>query len=172
MNLGHIADIHLGHREYGLNQREDDITSTFKPTQQLNTQDDPDAILLPADLFHSCDLRPKVVEAAERGLSVVPDDVPVLGSRGIHDENLTPRDVTWLNYLHRRGYIVLLEADLQSEPEVATFEPHDPDDPSEDAGFYDIDTDTGTVRVFGLQWRGARTDTALGKVAKGIQETA
>jgi DNA repair exonuclease SbcCD nuclease subunit len=172
MNLGHLADIHLGHRQYGLNQREDDMTSTFKATLQLIMRDDPDAILLPGDLFHSRDLRPKVLEAAEKGLSVIPDDVPVLVSRGNHDENLTPRDVTWLNYLHRRGHIVLLEADLESDPEAATFEPHDPNEPGEDAGFYDIDTDSGTVRVFGLQWRGARTDTALEKVAKGIQETA
>jgi DNA repair exonuclease SbcCD nuclease subunit len=171
MNLGHLADIHLGHRQYGLNQREDDMTSTFKATLQLIMQDNPDAILLPGDLFHSRDLRPKVLEAAEKGLSIVPDDVPVLVSRGNHDENLTPRDVTWLNYLHRRGHIVLLEADLESDPEVATFEPHDPNEPSEDAGFFDIETDSGTVRVFGLQWRGARTDTALEKVAKGIQET-
>ncbi|MFC6954077.1 metallophosphoesterase family protein [Halorubellus litoreus] len=172
MKFGHLADIHLGHRQYGLNQREDDMTSTFKATLQLIMRDDPDAILLPGDLFHSRDLRPKVLEAAEKGLSVVPDDVPVLVSRGNHDENLTPRDVTWLNYLHRRGHIVLLEADLESHPEVATFEPHDSNEPGEDAGFYDIETDSGTVRVFGLQWRGARTDTALEKVAKGIQETA
>ena len=172
MTFNHLADIHLGHRQYGLKQREDDLTNTFKATLQLIMRDDPDAILLPGDLFHSRDLRPKVLEAAEKSLSVVPDDVPVLVSRGNHDENLTPRDVTWLNYLHRRGHIVLLEADLESDPEVATFEPHDPNDPGEDAGFYDIETDSGTVRVFGLQWRGARTDTALEKVAKGIKKTA
>lgn len=172
MNLGHLADIHLGHRQYGLNQREDDMTSTFKATLQLIIQDDPDAILLPGDLFHSRNLRPKVLEAAEKGLGVVPDDVPVLVSRGNHDENLTPRDVTWLNYLHRREHIILLEADLENDPKVAKCEPYDLDEPGEDAGFYDIETDTGTVRVFGLQWRGARTDTALEKVAKGIQETA
>ncbi|WP_411967861.1 metallophosphoesterase [Haloferax sp. YSSS75] len=75
MNIGHLADIHLGHRQYGLNQREDDMTSTFKATLQLIMQDDPDAILLPGDLFHSRVLRPKVLEAAQKGLSVVPDDV-------------------------------------------------------------------------------------------------
>ncbi|KAB1184775.1 MULTISPECIES: exonuclease SbcCD subunit D [Haloferax] len=172
MKIGHLADIHLGHRQYGLKQREDDMTNTFKATLQLIMRDDPDAILLPGDLFHSRDLRPKALEAAEKGLSVVPNDVPVLVSRGNHDENLTPREVTWLNYLHRRGHIVLLEADLENNPEVAQFGRYDADEPGEDAGFYDIETDTGTVRVFGLQWRGARTDTALEKVAKGIRETA
>lgn len=170
MRFGHLADIHLGHRQYGLKQREDDMQSTFKATLQLILQDDPDAILLPGDLFHSRDLRPKVLEAAESGLSVVPDDVPVLVSRGNHDENLTPRDVTWLNYLHRRGHIVFLEAELENES--AAFSPHDTDAPGEESGFYDITTDEGTVRVFGLQWRGARTDTALEQVATGIEQTA
>jgi DNA repair exonuclease SbcCD nuclease subunit len=170
MRFGHLADIHLGHRQYGLKQREDDMRSTFKTTLQLILQDDPDAILLPGDLFHSRDLRPKVVEAAESGLSVVPDDVPVIVSRGNHDENLTPRDVTWLNYLHRRGHIILLEAELENES--AEFSPHDTDAPGEESGFYDIETDEGTVRVFGLQWRGARTDTALEQVAAGIEQTA
>lgn len=172
MKIGHLADVHLGHRQYGLNQREDDMTNTFKATLQLIMRDDPDAILLPGDLFHSRDLRPKVLEAAERGLSVVPDDVPVLVSRGNHDENLTPREVTWLNYLHRREHIVLLEADLESEAEAAQFERHDADELGEDAGFYEIETETGTAHVFGLQWRGARTDTALEKVAEGIRKTA
>jgi DNA repair exonuclease SbcCD nuclease subunit len=172
MKIGHLADIHLGHRQYGLNQREDDMANTFKATLKLIMQDDPDAIVLPGDLFHSRDLRPKILQGAERGLSVVPDDVPVLVSRGNHDENLTPREVTWLNYLHRRGRIILLEADLESDPETAQFERHKVDELGDDAGFYDIETATGRARVFGLQWRGARTDSALEKVAAGIEQAA
>lgn len=171
--LAHMADIHLGHRQYGLKQREDDMASAFRATIQLALQNDPDAILLPGDLFDSRDLRPRVLDAAERNLERIPDDVPVLVSRGNHDENLTPREVTWLNYLHERNLIVLLEADLPGEGEAAAFSPADSeaDDDRSHAGFYDIDTDDGTVRVFGLQWRGARTDTALGQVARGIRET-
>ncbi len=172
MKFGHLADIHLGHRQYGLNQREDDMMNTFKATLQLILQDDPDAILLPGDLFHSRDLRPKVLEAAEKGLSVVPDDIPVLVSRGNHDENLTPREVTWLNYLHRRGHIVLLEADLESDSDAARFNPYKVENPGEDSGFFDVETSGGVMRVFGLQWRGARTDTALEQVANGIRRTA
>ncbi|RCU48477.1 metallophosphoesterase [Haloplanus salinus] len=167
MNIAHLADIHLGHRQYGLKQREDDMANSFVATLKLILKQDPDAILLPGDLFHSRDLRPKILEDAEKGLELVPDDVPVLVSRGNHDENLTPRDVTWLNYLHRREHIVLLEADLDSTPETADFTPYG--DRTDKAGFYDIETESGTIRVFGLQWRGAQTDTALEKIADGIE---
>lgn len=172
MNFGHVADLHLGHRQYGLKQREDDMAGTFRATLQLATEHDPDAILLPGDLFHSRDLRPKVLDAAERGLKQVPDDIPVLVSQGNHDENLTTREVTWLNYLHQRGHIVVLEADLDSDSEGAHFDPHDGNTERGYAGFYDIESDSETVRVFGLQWRGARTDTALERVARGIQTVA
>lgn len=173
LTLAHIADTHLGHRQYGLKQREDDMVSTTRSAfQEMIEERETDAILLPGDLFHSRDLRPKVLDQTERELARVPDDVPVLVSRGNHDENLTPRDVTWLNYLHQRGHVVFLKADLSADPETARFEPYDPADPGEYAGFYDIDVGEfdGPVRVFGLQWRGAKTGQALQQVANGIRE--
>jgi exonuclease SbcD len=172
MKLAHLADIHLGHRQYGLKQREDDMASTFNGTLRRIATEDPAAVLLPGDLFHSRTLRPKVLDNTEQILSDnIPDDVPVLVSRGNHDDNLTPRDVTWLNYLHRRERIVLLEADLDADSETAQFTPYDLDNPGTSAGYYDIESDAGTVRVFGLQWRGARVDTALEQVARGIRDT-
>jgi len=147
------------------------VSSTRAAFQDMVEERETDAILLPGDLFHSRDLRPKVLHQTEQELDRVPDDVPVLVSRGNHDENLTPRDVTWLNYLHQRGQVVFLKADLNANPDMARFEPYDPDDPGEYAGFYDIETAEcdGPVRVFGLQWRGAKTGQALQQVANGIQ---
>jgi exonuclease SbcD len=174
LTLSHIADTHLGHRQYGLKQREDDMVSTTRAAfQEMIEERGTDAILLPGDLFHSRDLRPKVLHQVEQELEQIPDEVPVLVSRGNHDENLTPRDVTWLNYLHQRGHIVFLQAELNADPETAWFNPCDPDEPGQSAGFYDIAVEglDGPVRVFGLQWRGAKTGQALQQVANGIQET-
>jgi len=174
LTLTHIADTHLGHRQYGLKQREDDMVSTTRAAfEEMIEERGTDAILLPGDLFHSRDLRPKILHQIEQELEKIPDEVPVLVSRGNHDENLTPRDVTWLNYLHQRGHIVFLQADLNADPETAWFNPYDPEEPGQSAGFYDIDAAEvdGPIRVFGLQWRGAKTDQALQQVAKGIQET-
>jgi DNA repair exonuclease SbcCD nuclease subunit len=169
MHIAHLADVHLGHRQYGLLQREDDMANTFRSALGQLVESNPELVLLPGDLFHSRDLRPKVLDDAERALADVPDDIPVLVSRGNHDENLTPRSVTWLNYLHRRDHIVLLEADLDDD--TAGFEQYDPVEPGSKSGFYDHETDHGVVRVFGLQWRGARTDQALEQVARGIRAT-
>jgi DNA repair exonuclease SbcCD nuclease subunit len=153
LTLAHIADTHHGHRQYGLKQREDDMVSTTGTAlQEMVDQRDADAILLPGDLFHSRDLRPKVLQQTEQQLAQVPEDVPVLVSRGNHDENLTPRDVTWMNYLYQRGHIVFLEVELGADSETAWFGPHEPERPGESSGFYDIDVDgvDAPVRVFGL----------------------
>jgi DNA repair exonuclease SbcCD nuclease subunit len=171
LTLTHIADTHLGHRQYGVKQREDDMMSTLQAAiTEMTAERDTDAILLPGDLFDSRDLRPKVIDQAERIFADVPEDVPILVSRGNHDENLSPREVTWLNYLHQRGHVVFLNADLETNPETAQFDIYNPDDPGYAAGFYDIATDglERPVRVFGLQWRGARAAKALQQVANGI----
>jgi DNA repair exonuclease SbcCD nuclease subunit len=169
MHIAHLADVHLGHRQYGLLQREDDMANTFRAVLLQIVESEPELIVLPGDLFHSRDLRPKVLDEAERALAAVPEDIPVLVSRGNHDENLTPRNLTWLKYLHRRDHIVLLEAGLDDE--IATFGPYDETEPGTEAGFYDLNTELGTIRFFGLQWRGARTDQALEQVARGIRAT-
>lgn len=174
VTITHIADTHLGHRQYGLKQREDDMPSTLQAAlEEMIAQHDTDAIVLPGDLFHSRNLRPKVLHQAEQEFSRVPDDVPVLVSRGNHDENLTPREVTWLNYLHQRGQIIFLKADLSTDSETARFRPYNPENPGDHAGFYDIKSEAfdGPIRVFGLQWRGARIDRALKQVADGIRTT-
>ncbi len=174
LTLTHIADTHLGHRQYGVKQREDDMVSTLRTAlDEMIIEHDTDVILLPGDLFHSRDLRPKVLHQTQQELARVPDDVPVLVSRGNHDENLTPRDVTWLNYLHQRGHIVFLQAELNADPETAWFNPYESNEPGQSSGFYDIDVEEldGPVRVFGLQWRGAKAGQALQQVADGIRET-
>ena len=173
MRLAHLADVHAGHRQYGLTKRADDMIATLRSTLGDIDDRDVDAILLPGDLFHSRDLRPKTLDRVETALTErVRDEIPVLVSRGNHDENLSPREVTWLSYLHRRGHIVLLEADLDGDPSDR-FSAFDPDAPGEHAGFIDLPTDgvDGPVRVFGLQWRGARAPDALDAVASGIEAT-
>jgi len=79
---------------------------TFRKTLQEGVnKHEVDAILIPGDLFHSRDLRPSILESAEKAFGVVPDDIPVLVSPGNHDQNLNRRAMTWLEYLHQRDVI-------------------------------------------------------------------
>lgn len=183
IRLLHTADIHLGHRQYNLSQRERDMVSSFNHTIKQAEPHDADAIIIPGDLFHSRDLRPRVLQAAEQALETVPNDIPILVSPGNHDENLTRRPVTWLEYLHRQNRITLLQADLtgpgDSTDDPARMFPSPTDAANENGtgidgnipGYIDLTPDSadGPIRVFGLQYRGGYIDTALEDAATAIE---
>lgn len=167
MRLAHAADVHLGHRQYGLKQRETDARLSFRQFLSQAHERDTDAILIPGDLFDSRDIRPQTLQRTEELLEDVQQ--PVLVSPGNHDENMSRRrDLTWLQYLNNKGLITLLSADLSSDR--ATFAPTDPTDQRQDGGGYaDLEIDGELVRCFGLQYRGAYIERDLPNVAEGIQ---
>lgn len=182
--LLHAADVHLGHRQYNVNKRQGDMFLTFRKTLEEGIDDhDVDAVLVPGDLFHSRDLRPSVLESAEQAFEAVPDDVPVLVSPGNHDQNLNRRTMTWLEYLHQRDAITLLQPDFDGvssdERPVETLFPSPATAADEEGtgvhgtvpGYVDLDVPAfdAPVRVFGLEYRGGYIDTALDRAHTAIE---
>jgi len=158
--------------------------ATFKRTLKDGVDDHSvDAVFIPGDLFHSRDLRPSVLETAERALDVVPEDVPVLVTPGNHDQNLDRREMTWLEYLHQRGAITLLQPDFagvsQGERSVEKLFPS-PQSAGEGEGtgvkgavpgYVDLEVpgSDAPLRVFGLEYRGGYIDTALEQTKTAIE---
>jgi exonuclease SbcD len=179
--FGHLADIHAGHRQYGVKAREEDMTLSFFQALKEQAEAGAEAILLPGDLFDDRDLRPEVLAEVEAALREGAADVPVIVTRGNHDENLTPRDFTWLEYLDQKGLITLLEANLNPSTPVEMF-PASPESESpavsvddgrhNQPGYIDLQTegDRGPIRVFGLQYRGGYIDTALEQAGEAVTE--
>jgi DNA repair exonuclease SbcCD nuclease subunit len=167
MRIAHAADIHLGHRQYGLKQRETDARLSFRHFLSQAHERDTDAILIPGDLFDSRDIRPQTLQQTEALLEDV--EQPVVVSPGNHDENMSRRrDLTWLEYLNNKGLITLLSAELSGGR--ATFDPTDATDPRQNGGGYlDFERDDKVVRCFGLQYRGAYIERDLPNVADAIQ---
>jgi DNA repair exonuclease SbcCD nuclease subunit len=182
--LLHAADVHLGHRQYNLKNRQGDMFLTFRKTLQEGVNEhEVDAILVPGDLFHSRDLSPSVLESAEKAFKFVPDDIPVLVSPGNHDQNLNRRAMTWLEYLHQRDVITLLQPDFEGVnkggrpveelfPSLAAAK--DNEGTGVDGtvpGYVDLDVPAfdAPVRVFGLEYRGGYIDTALDQVHAAIE---
>jgi exonuclease SbcD len=167
MRIAHAADIHLGHRQYGLNQRETDARLSFQHFLSQARERDTDALLIPGDLFDSRDIRPQTLQQTEALLEDA--EQPVVVSPGNHDENMSRRrDLTWLEYLNDKGLITLLSAELSGDR--ATFAPTDVTDPRQGGGGYvDLEGDDEVVRCFGLQYRGAYIERDLPNVAAGIE---
>lgn len=167
MRFAHAGDIHLGHKQYGLKQRETDARLSFRHFLGRARELDTDAILIPGDLFDSRDIRPQTLQQTEALLDNV--EQPVIVSPGNHDENMSRRrDLTWLEYLNDKGIITLLSAEIT--PDRATFAPTDATDPRPGGGGYvDLEADNQAVRCFGLQYRGAYVERDLPNVADGIR---
>ena len=166
VRLAHVADVHLGHRQYGHEQREADVKLAFEHFLGKAREHDVTAILLPGDLFDSRDVSPKTLSEAESVLADV--DVPVIVSPGNHDQSMgARRELTWLQYLNDSGLITLLSGDPGDDP---VFVRTDLDDPRRGGGgFVDIEDEGETVRCFGVPYRGAYIETDLPKIAEGIR---
>lgn len=99
MKLAHLADLHLGFRQYhrqtpnGLNQREADVAGAFRRAVEQVIAARPDAVLLAGDLFHSVrPTNPAILFAFQQlhRLREALPEAPVILIAGNHD---TPRSV-------------------------------------------------------------------------------
>lgn len=161
----HLSDAHIGHRQYGVKKRRDDMFMSFNTSIYEAVEAGVDFAVFGGDLFHNKNVNALALSDAEEGLSRFEDaDIPVAAVRGNHDANLYKEDLNWLEYLHSRGKLILLGADLSGED--AVFEKHDFDDPGTSSGYVDLDG----VRVFGLQYLGQRTSDSLSDVADAIEQ--
>lgn len=99
MRIAHLADIHLGFRQYhrlnaqGINQREADVASAFRSAIDDVIATKPDLIVIAGDLFHSVrPTNPAILHSFNqfRKLRLALPEVPVIIVAGNHD---TPRSV-------------------------------------------------------------------------------
>ena len=162
--FAHISDTHIGHRQYGVKKRRDDMYMTFRSTVLDAVDENVDFAVFGGDLFHNKDVNARALSDAENGLEEFAErGIPVVGIQGNHDANLYKEDLNWLEYLHSRQRMILLEADLKGEDPI--FEKHDFEDPGTSSGYVDIDG----ARIFGLQYLGRRTGDYLEEVAEAIE---
>ncbi len=160
----HFSDVHLGHRQYNMALRRQDMYYSFLSTIEEGIAADVDFVVLCGDLFHHKNVTAQTLSNAEQGLSrFVAQDIPIVLIQGNHDAKLYKEDMTWLEYLHRKKKSILLQADV-TETDLS-FRKYDANDPGSHAGFVDI----GEGRIFGLQYSGQRTIERLQQLAPAIQ---
>src|SRR3954471_13826784 len=99
VKLAHIADPHLGIRQYhrqtpaGINQREADVAQAFRRAVDGVIEARPDAVVLAGDLFHSARPTNAAIVFAFRQIQRLREalpEAPIILIAGNHD---TPRSV-------------------------------------------------------------------------------
>lgn len=129
MRLVHLADLHLGYRQYhrltptGINQREADVACAFRAAIDQVIELRPDVIVIAGDIFHTVrPMNPAIIEAFQqfhRLSTELPDAVKVMVA-GNHDRPRASETGCILNLFSRLGIHVVID-----EPRRFTFPDRD-----------------------------------------------
>jgi DNA repair exonuclease SbcCD nuclease subunit len=151
----HIADVHLGFRQYGADERQDDFGRAFDCALQNAGAFDADFVLLAGDLFHRHAVDPQTLYQAKELLQPLrAAGIPLIAIAGNHDSSHLADGMSWLDYLAATGEIILLEPRYEGHEIV--LEPWNGD--LHTGGYVDL---ACGVRVFGLRYYGASTHRML-----------
>lgn len=167
----HVADIHLGCRQYHSKERQRDFYLAFDSAVEryalpLEEGGPPqvDFVIIPGDLFDQRNLQPITLSRATDVLSRLRDaGIPVIASEGNHDaaRRHEPGEPNWYNFLCAEGFMIYLR-DIIEGGEIIL----EPWDQEERSGSY-IDLPSG-VRIVGTQWYGAQAHVMLEKLEQAL----
>lgn len=89
MKFAHLADTHLGHRQYGIFEREEDYYEVFERTVEKIIESDVDFVIHSGDLFDSARPSTNALLAFQRGLLKLTEaGIRVYAIAGNHDSVL------------------------------------------------------------------------------------
>ena len=161
----HFADVHLGFRQYGLAERAEDFTRAFGSVIAYCREVQPDFVILAGDLFDSKSIDPRTYADADAGLALLAHDgIPVVAVEGNHERWFRRGERSWLWQLSRSNRLRLLQ---QIDPEREGLEWR-PWTAERGHGAY---TDIGPVRIFGVEYLGARLSAYLPSVIEAARAT-
>ena len=161
----HFADVHLGFRQYGLAERVADFARAFGSAVSYCLDVKPDFVVLAGDLFDSKSIDPQTHADADAGLAaLVAAQIPVVAVEGNHERWFRRGERSWLWQLSRNSRLRLLQ---QIDPKQEGLVWH-PWTAERGHGAY---TDIGPVRVFGVEYLGARLGSHLPAVIQAARET-
>ena len=160
----HCADIHLGRVQNNLEQRFLDFGIAFQHVVQEALQRQVDFLLISGDLFDKRNINARTLEQAVEILEPLKEaSIPVIAIEGNHDKAFLRDKESWMTFLARRGYIVLLDPDFVAGKLVLAP--------------YNRETCTGcyidlpeNVRVYGMGYLGRAAGSKLSELALELPE--
>jgi len=159
----HAADIHLGYRQYNLQERHDDFTRAFRALVRDAIERKVDFLLIAGDLFHKRIIEPRTFVQAQYFLRELAEaGIPVLAVEGNHERAYYHDRFSWLDALAELGLLKTLNPTWdQGRIQLS------PWDPETSSGAY-VDLPCG-ARVIGLKYYGASTGRALEALREALE---
>lgn len=158
----HMADVHLGYRQYGSDERAIDFAQAFLDAVNFAIEKKVDFILIAGDLFHKkSEVDPLTLAQATKVLEKAKNNgIPVIAVEGNHDSTYFKEYFSWLDYLARSGLIINLKPSF--EDGVMKIEEWDGE-----SGAY---VDLNDVRIYGMKYYGSLTEKILDEYSKKIRK--
>ncbi len=155
----HIADLHLGKRQYNSNERYRDYFRAFEWVLDYAIREDIDFILIAGDIFDSRKVGPSVLievyhiirKFKRESQSKLNREIPVICIEGNHDNPVYHSRRSWMKFLADLELIILLSCDLDKKINKLTFNPYDFE--NHYGGMMQIEN----VRIYGLPFYGSST---------------
>jgi len=114
MRFMHLADVHLGYRQYGSEERGRDFAHAFHRVCLEAFDEECDLMLVAGDLFHKTTMDPRTWLQAVSALDQVRDaGLKVLAIAGNHDRSWRSESLNWLHALEELGYLQLLDVGIE-----------------------------------------------------------
>ena len=159
----HMADCHLGYRQYNLRERFNDFGRAFFEVINTAIAEKVDFVLLAGDLFHKRAIDALTLNQAVAALERLnAAKIPCIAVEGNHEHAYVDDFIGWMRFLALRQYIVLLDAPFrEGAPALSAYSERGR------TGSY-FDPIPG-VRVHGLRYMGAAAKSALARYAQALE---
>ena len=158
----HMADCHLGYRQYNNTDRQNDFTRAYLNIIDAAIARKVDFVLLAGDLFEKRTIDPLTLHHAISGLERLKNaNIPCLAVEGNHELTYYRDSIGWMRFLAEQEWLTLLNPRIDGgRAALAPYENH--------RGAY-VEPVAG-LRVYGIRYYGSATAQVVRRVAGALAE--
>jgi DNA repair protein SbcD/Mre11 len=167
MRFIHCSDIHLGNIYGNSDSRYKDYFSAFSYVINTALRKKVDFLIIAGDLFQRGNIPPSVLDDTIKVLEPLKEkNIPVIAIEGNHDLYQRRRDESWLEFLSRRGYLILLRPEWDYQSARISFFPYQEETCK--GGYLTL----GNLTIYGIGYWGSNTSEMLIKTISALPEKA
>lgn len=157
----HMADVHLGYRQYGCEERLVDFAQAFLDAINYGIKNEVDFIIIAGDLFHKrSEMDPVTLTQATKVLEKAKQaDIPVVAVEGNHDSTYFRDRFSWMDYLAKNELLINLKPSFDDGLVLDEWD-------GESGAYVDLDG----ARIYGMKYYGSLTSRILEEYQKKIKK--
>jgi exonuclease SbcD len=108
MKIGHIADVHLGYKQYNLWERYYDFCHAWMDAIDIIIRNKCEVCLIAGDLFHSRQISPETLSWAISGLDKLQrHGIITFAIEGNHEISRRSDETGWIRFLEEQGHLII-----------------------------------------------------------------